>query len=542
MGSAVRNLERRLDCLEAQLDMPDRERARPGRPIEYVREVLGQDLWEAQLECCRKLVEPPHKVMAKACHGVGKTYLAGCLINWFFDSYLPSACITTAPTAREVRDLLWREVRLLRGEASGFRGHALPELLDAPDHYAKGFTAERGESFQGRHQEHMLFVFDEAVGVDAIFWETTKSMFDPGGKHFWFVIFNPTDTTSQAYAEELSGGWHVVTLAAPAHPNLLAELDHRPRPFPAAVSLQQFEMWLKDWFEKIPADEYQPTDLEWPPGSGEWYRPGPQGEARALGRWPSQGTYGVWSDAIWAVTLELNASPFDLSTLPEIGADTARYGDDYTAIHERWGVHSLHHERHNGWDVKRIAHRLKERCAELAERVNGLRANSARRVSPQEILVKIDGDGYGQDVVDLADGFNFVSVPASGATSKPDRYSNRRGEIWFQTVSRAKAGGVCLARLPAATQHLIRVQAMAQRWDLDSGGRQVVWSKEKLKKEFPAIGSPDDADAMNLAYYQAPGPEAAPAVEDRPSKIIPQPARDSASGRRGLFGVKGRPR
>jgi hypothetical protein len=41
---------------------------------------------------------------------------------------------------------------------------------------------------------------------------------------------------------------------------------------------------------------------------------------------------------------------------------------------------------------------------------------------------------------------------------------------------------------------------MAPTWKLDSAGRRVVERKDETKK---AIGrSPDDADAMNLAYHQ----------------------------------------
>jgi hypothetical protein len=256
----------------------------------------------------------------------------------------------------------------------------------------------------------MLFVIDVGVGVRPWVFDVIKSMFKPAGRRHLFLIGNPTDTSSQMYAEELATGpdggpsWSWQTMAAPDHPNLAAELEGRPPPFPAAVSLAQFQAWLADWAEPIDARDAVPaTDLQWPPewwrkkhkpaDPPRWFRPGPLMEARALGRWPSQGTYGVWSDAAWqsAVTTPRPVL-WGGAQLPEVGCDGARHGDDCTAIAVRLGCCLLTVERHNGWDVLRIAHRLKELCKNLAGRANAERPDTARPLSPQDIPVKIDGD------------------------------------------------------------------------------------------------------------------------------------------------------
>ena len=129
-------------------------------------------------------------------------------------------------------------------------------------------------------------------------------MFKGDGDHAWFVIGNPTDTASQMFQEELaeerdgSAAWTTFSMSAPDHPNLVAELDGRPPPYPAAVSLRQFEQWLADWSDRIPADEATATDLEWPPGSGVWYKPGPEMEGAGLGAWPARGRMGFGLSAL----------------------------------------------------------------------------------------------------------------------------------------------------------------------------------------------------------------------------------------------------
>jgi hypothetical protein len=537
---AIKEAERRVVALEQRSRLADYR----DNPAAYITDWLGQRMWEVQETICQRLMESPHKVMIKACHSVGKTWLCAALVNWFYDSFPTGACITTAPTHRDVCDLLWREVRLLRGgpggsphrDRGGFPGASMPLLYSAPDHYAKGFTAAKGESFQGRHQTNMLFIFDEAIGVKPVFWETTKSMFKPDGGHFWVVIGNPTDTSSQMYSEELTGDWHLVQMSALDHPNLERELRGEGPEYPAAVSLAQWNSWLQDWCDTISTEDADSTCIEWPPASGNWYRPGPEMEARALGRWPSQGTYGVWSDSAWNAALcgdNLSDSPF-LKDVPVIGCDPARYGDDYTAIHCRCGGVSLAHERHNGWDGPRIVGRLKELCREMAAWVNARREPGLEPIKPEQIRVNIDADGMGGlGTVDWGGGYHFCGIGAATTASDPTRYDRKRSELWFNLAARAKLGMLDLSRLDAKTRQRLRQQLMAPIWTLDGSGRRVVEPKDKTKERL-GMGSPDDADAINLAYYDGgfEVPEVLTVETPRSFEL----RYDSAQRRRGWFG------
>jgi hypothetical protein len=93
--------------------------------------------------------------------------------------------------------------------------------------------------------------------------------------------------------------------------------------------------WLFPWSEVVSLGDVTATDIEWRPGSGKWYRPGPLMESRALGLWPSQGTYGVCSNAAWDAAEAPRETAFDPRELPQVGCDLAAFGDDYTATHER---------------------------------------------------------------------------------------------------------------------------------------------------------------------------------------------------------------
>lgn len=457
-------------------------------PAGYARDVLGVTWWSKQQEIAEALLKPPYRVLVKACHSVGKTFLGGSLVNWWFDSFDPGLTLTTAPTDRQVQDLLWKEVRGQRHNRGGFPGPRVSRLESSADHFAHGFTAKDGDAFQGHHSEHTLIVFDEAVGVAPVFWETAESMF-AGEGHAWLAIFNPTDTSSQAYTEELTGGWTVISMSSLDHPNIIAELKGEPAPFPSAIRLARLEELLKAWCTPVNGTPKR-TDIEWPPESGQYLRPGAIAEARLLGRWPSQATNGVWSDGAWQEAEALVLPEPDEPV--EIGCDVARFGDDFTSIHVRRGPVSLHHESANGWGTDETAGRLKVLANQYGQLTNS---------DPKQLLIKVDDDGVGGGVVDQAGGYNFSGLSAANRAIDQEGYPNRRSELWFAVAERATEGNLSLARLSADTLRELRRQALAPTWKLDAQGRRVVESKDDTKKRIKR--SPDDLDALNLAYAPA---------------------------------------
>lgn len=453
-------------------------------PCVYAADILGVNWWHKQQEIANALLQPPYRVLVKASHNIGKTFLAGGLVNWWYDIYDPGLVLTTAPTDTQVRDLLWKEVRVQRGNRGGFRGPQMPRLESSKNHWAHGFTAKDADGFQGRHEKHLLIIFDEAVGVDPMFWESAEGMFGGEG-HGWLCIFNPTDTSSQAYAEEMTGNWHSISVSMLEHPNIVAESQGLPPPYPAAIRLARVDELVRKWCS--PTFTIKPTDIEWPFGSGQWWRPGPIAESRMLGRWPSQATYNVWSDAAWGVAE--NAKLAEGDNPVTIGCDVARFGDDFTEIHIRRGPVSLHHEAHNGWDTTQTAGRLKELAREYGQLVS---------MNPKDIFINVDDDGVGGGVNDQAEDYNFYPISAGSKAVDPEKYPNRRSELWFAVAERAMESELSLHRLPSDIKRELRRQAMAPTWKLDSAGRRVVEAKDVTKKRIKR--SPDGMDAINLAY------------------------------------------
>jgi hypothetical protein len=519
-----------------------------GKPNLYSKEVLGITNTPDQEAILDHLHIPPYKILVPSGHATGKTCTAAEAANYWYDCYDPSVGISSAPRKQDVVDLLWTEVRLQRQRAGlpmSFTGPAAPEMRTGPDHYSKGYTSAKGEGYQGRHRRRMLFVFDEANGIEARAWTGVKTMFDPGLDHAWLCIFNPTDTTSQAYIEDVTASesevtrWHRFRLDSTRHPNLIAELDGKPRPIPGAVSLAMLQdEWLKDWTEPVNPGDQVATDFAWPPvewlkrkweeEKGEpvqgetladffawaavrhgfrWYRPGPEFQARALGIWPDVGD-GVWSPALFEACLQRLPDNWWhglLDLLPEIGCDTATgKGGDYVGIHDRWGPVSIDHETSNTMDPVRIYEKLQLHAERMADMITQKRPRQAAPISPKRIRIKIDDDGTGGAVGKflMRDGYTVVMVGAGTKASDPERYTRKRDELWFQTPLRAKQGRVNFSLIPAEHRRRIRQQLMVTAWELKAGRREVE-SKDRIKEKIGR--SPDDADCLNLAYYDAGG-------------------------------------
>ncbi len=493
--------------------------------------MLAVDWWGKQIEVAEALL-CSRRVFVKASHSVGKSFLAGGLVNWFFDCFDPGICITTAPNAPQVRDILWKEVRVQRPtDLRGALQPKAPRMESGPDHFAVGYTSRDGSGFQGRHEEHVLIVFDECVGVAGNFWDAAEGMMT-GESCFFLALCNPTDTGSRAYAEcQNTEKWRVIEISALEHPNIAADLAGEPAPYQKAVRLGWVRGKLKEWCGEVYpqisqisqmgngkeeedgkgrkggdltpyslASPYGSSDsareggragdFQFPVGSGRWYRPGPLFESRVLGRWPSQGSASVWTEAIWAETVIRRAiEPVDAVA---IGCDVARFGDDFTSMVVRRGGAVLHHETHNGWSTVQTAGRLKQLTAEF-----NMMGEDGRRI---EVLV--DDDGVGGGVVDQADGYCFLAVSGAERAVARDAYPNRRSELWFGAAERAADGRLDLSRLGPESLRLIQRQVMAPTWKLDSQGRRVVEAKAETKRRIGR--SPDDADALNLAFSTAP--------------------------------------
>lgn len=490
-------------------------------PVGFGRDVLGIDFTEEQQAIARAL---PGRVKVEAGHSVGKTHLMAALLLWWVYTRIPSVVICNAPSRRAVEDTLWVEVRLLWQRAKiplpdYFVGPKAAEMYHTPDHWAKGYTTSSGEGYQGRHRENMLFLFDEDEGIDAIYWTTTNTMYQPDGGHAWLTCCNPVTTSSRSsqetYLTDADGNkkWKLFTLDSTKHPNIQAQLRGEKPPIPNAVTLGQVNDWVRDWTTPLfsPADRL-PGDVEWPPGSNKWFRPGPIFKARVQGIRPTSGIDTVWSMDAFDRCL---SSYWDVHDCWRrgygitVGVDSAAFGDDDTCIHVRCGPASVHHESHNGWGPDRTAARLKELCGEWANWYNGLSQTDRPPISPYHVKVIIEQDGgYGVGVMShRREYYNWVGITVGGESLKFDStgrkmYLNLRAELWIESARKGSSGLIDFSRLDPEAQNRLRRQLTAPCYEVCPDGSRKVERREDIKERIGR--SPDDATAVIVSHYDPP--------------------------------------
>ena len=183
---------------------------------------LGYRLWSRQAEIIQA-VRDNRRVAVRSCNGSGKTFTAACAVVWWLMSFPDGAsAVTTAPTERQVSELLWREIRRIHRQNDRLIGGVAHKtaLEITPDRYARGFSTDSPERFQGFHNENILFIVDEASGVGEEIYEAIEGCMTTGQARV-LLIGNPTRREGTFYEAFHSkrGLWHTVHISAFDTPN-----------------------------------------------------------------------------------------------------------------------------------------------------------------------------------------------------------------------------------------------------------------------------------------------------------------------------------
>lgn len=537
--TTVESLRKRLWRLQAIRSAPvDRFSRYRNDPYGYARDILGIHLTPDQKTMLEGVINPPYRVFGRAGHTVGKSHSAAVGISWLYDTRDPCMILSTAPRLESVKNIIWRELHSIRSKAGlgGFKTSSSLEMRSSPNHFALGMTARNTYGFHGKHELRCFIVIDEATGVEPEFFDAADSMLN-GEEYGLLAIYNPFSTSTRAWEEEQKDRNRVVVMSCLNHPNIAAELQGKPAPYPSAVRYEWVDNAVKEWSDQIPEEDVDKAkgDFQWPPPTvrevaikateiansatviryaktalevleknpTKWYRPGPLCRIRVKGEWPTEGIDTVWSELLFDTCRERR-----IEILPHwrsaIGCDVARFGDDQTVIVVRRGPCVVHIEEHSGWDTSRTCARLKA----LAYEYRGPESERAVRVF-------IDEPNMGAGVIDHADGYNFIGINPSSKSAQGAgetqllsigrklvefQYTNMRAQLWFDGREIAKRDGAMdLSRIPKHQANELKRQLLSQTYDFrPTDGAVFCIEKEKVKEKIGR--SPDMADALNLAF------------------------------------------
>ncbi len=224
-------------------------------PVAFADVFLGANLWSKQEEIANALVTH-NKVSVRSCHGSGKSYLAAALVCWFLMMHPESRIITTAPTIRQVKAILWAEIHRMVVQLKK-RVSVVGELTQimwrvTPYHWAMGMSTDDPESFQGQHEEHMLIIFDEACGIaEEIYIAASACITSPHNKIL--LIGNPTIPNTYFHRTHTGDvpGYKNIKISAFETPNIYKDQSgkwksHDPLPYSKLVTMG----WVNDAFNE----------------------------------------------------------------------------------------------------------------------------------------------------------------------------------------------------------------------------------------------------------------------------------------------------
>lgn len=425
-------------------------------PVGWVRNILQADPWDAQVAILES-VRDNRRTAVRSAHGLGKTAVAAMVVLWYLSTHWPAIVITTAPTWHQVRNLLWREIEVLYGQAIYPLGGRLTQMrLELePNWYALGLSTNKPERFQGYHSENMLLVVDEASGVDEAIFAAAEGFLTGIGARV-LLIGNPTQVSGTFYQAFKSPLYTKFHLSAFDSPNVTEGKIVRPY------------LTTLEWIEEKRA--------QWGEGTPLWF-------SRVLGEFPEMGEDMV-IPLMWAErAMEREAAR---AGGIEFGVDVARYGVDKSAVAIRQGQDVLEVQLQHKFDVTEVA---------------GWVAQLAREWRPTAI--KVDCDGIGAGVHDILEeqGFPVVEIHGGARPNDPEQFINKRAEWYWGLRERLdpQQGGECALPAGLLGEELLG-QLTGLKFAYTSRGQVKVESKDDMRKR--GLPSPDLADAVVYAFAE----------------------------------------
>ena len=446
-------------------------------PNWYFKNVLGVKPWKLQRRIARA-IRDNSEVSVRSCHGAGKSWLAAAIAHWFANAYIPSIVITTAPTDRQVRSILWKEIRLLYKNAKIPLGGKLltQQLIYDDDWWLVGFTAPEydPDRFQGFHEANILIIKDEACGISTQINEAIDGILSSQNSKC-LEIGNPTDAASPFAESFKTPGIKKFKISAYDTPNF------------SYFDIVEADIANGDWEKKIDGRELPYPKLVTPQWVAKRYRRwGPDStiyKSRVLADFPDEG-----EDTLIPLRHIEAASQRELklSDPSVLGVDVARFGSDDTTIYHRRGDRVRLVKTYGKRDTA-------ETTGEIIRAYKKYAAN----------LVIVDSIGVGGGVVDqlVQFGIPVKGFNASEPAFKDDEYLNLRAQMYWELRERFELGQIDID----VDDEELASELSAIKFKFDNKGRVQIEKKEEMKRR--GLNSPNRADAVAMAMFDGMPPK-----------------------------------
>ena len=298
-------------------------------PFYFIKEILGiAGITADQTELVNSVLANKYTA-AQSAHSVGKTFIAAILALWFLITNKDSIVITTAPTGRQVKDLLWRSINDLHAKSKyPLGGNMLTLDYNISEKwFATGISPQPGKetesavTMQGYHAPKIFVIIDEANGIHTSIWEAVDGITNSEGSKV-LAIGNPQTINSKFYNKIITKEYSSVKISALTHPNVI----NNKTVIPGAVSYE----WVKDKINKWCEEVFEmDSDLKTFEFEGKIYKPNSLFLWKVLGEFPEDSTDGLISLSSIQSAMSREHTP---NGHVNGAVDVARFGTDSTVF------------------------------------------------------------------------------------------------------------------------------------------------------------------------------------------------------------------
>ena len=429
-------------------------------PVWFATNELGVSPWEKQRTILKALAKH-NRVAVRSCNGSGKTFTAALATIWWLMAHDEAIVITTAPTERQVKQLLWRELRNIHFRNRDLIGGKITSsrLELSNRRYAFGFSTNTAERFQGFHHENILIIVDEASGVDEFIFDAITGVMTTSNAKI-LMIGNPTNLAGTFYDafHKNRNRWETIHISAFDTPAFAEGNEELVVPGMATA----------DWAETIAQDHGTESQTY---------------QIRVLGQFPSQAYDTLIPLKHIEAAVNRPSETVD-EDKPVMGLDVARFGDSSTVSVVRRGTQVL--------DLTAFPK------ADLMKTV-GRALDIARRHDVKTIYV--DEVGMGAGVLDRMkeiDDIEAVGVNVGNKAKKTERFANLRAQMLDGLRKRFADNDISI---PDDAELISQLASLT--YTFTSRGQLQLESKDQIRAS--GRQSPDKADALTLAFNAPKG-------------------------------------
>lgn len=425
-------------------------------------------------------------------HEIGKSWVAARIAAWWIAAHPPGSAfvVTTAPSAKQVKVVLWKEIR------RAFVAANLNGRLNQTEWWLNGEMVAMGRkpndydptAFQGIHAKFVLVILDEGCGIpEDIYIAANSLVANEFGRIL--VIGNPDDPDSHfAKVCNPGSGWQVIPVSAFDTPNFTEE---------------EAPQEVKDvlvgpiYVEEMRRDVGEESAVY---------------VSKVLGKFPVNKIDGVillsWIRKCQTEDFDIDTYSYEDLIPVELGVDVGA-GKDETSIRERRGIVAGRYWEEKTPDpedafrliipviLETNATRVKLDIIGIGWGLLGLLRSAALRGNHiNEMMI---GTNY-EDVPFDVSNVEFVGVNVGQASTDPTRFLRLRSQLWWEVGRNLSVD--CAWDLSLLDEMTVS-QLIRPTWTPDLANRIVVESKKDTMKRTNQP-SPNRADALLLAFCEPP--------------------------------------